>query len=303
MINLSTSAFYERAGRQIGELRSQAVKLQQQVGTGERLERSSDDPVAAARLRTLARSQRIADIDQRNSEAATTDLQLTDSALESVANVIIRVRELAMQAGTDTLSARQRAAIGVEVNGLLQNLVGIANSRNGDGHALFGGQTTGDAYTLAGTTVSYAGTASVDPIDLGDGQQVQPRLTGPDAFSFTANGAPTDLFAVLGGLAAALEGGVPDPAQAARDALTTLDAGLEKVTTSQTVIGARMGWIEMLDDRRTSMGELVAEEQTSIGGADLATTMTRLQEMLTVLEASQASFTRLANLSLFNQIR
>ena len=60
MINLSTGAFYERGSRQIGALRAQAESLQQQIGTGERLERSSDDPVAAARLRMLSRTERIA---------------------------------------------------------------------------------------------------------------------------------------------------------------------------------------------------------------------------------------------------
>ena len=40
-----------------------------------------------------------------------------------------------------------------------------------------------------------------------------------------------------------------------------------------------------------------------VGGADIAVTMTRLQETLTILEASQASFVRLANLSLFSMLR
>ena len=50
MINLSTGAFYERSTSQIGGLRAQAETLQQQIGTGERLQRSSDDPVAAAKV-------------------------------------------------------------------------------------------------------------------------------------------------------------------------------------------------------------------------------------------------------------
>ena len=75
------------------------------------------------------------------------------------------------------------------------------------------------------------------------------------------------------------------------------------MTTAQTVVGARLSWIELMDERRVSTGERVAEEQATIGGADLATTMTRLQEVMTVLEASQASFVRLANLSLFDMMR
>lgn len=303
MVNLSTSAFYERATGQIAQLRKQATTMQQQIGTGERLERSSDDPVAAARLRTLSRNQQMTEIDQRNSDTASSSLEMTDNALESVANVIIRAKELATQAANGSLSDSQRASIGVELAGMTESLLGIANSRDAAGHALFGGQATGAAYALSGTTVSYVGTATQDSLDLGEGQSVVPGLTGPEAFNFTVGTTSTDLFAVLGGLATALQGGAADPAQAARDALTSLDAGLEQVTTSQTVIGARMGWVEMLDDRRTALTELATEEQTAIGGADLATTMTRLQEMLTVLEASQASFVKLSGLSLFDQLR
>ena len=49
----STGAFYDRATLSIGGLRQRAEDLQQQIGKGERLSRSSDDPVAASRLRVL----------------------------------------------------------------------------------------------------------------------------------------------------------------------------------------------------------------------------------------------------------
>jgi flagellar hook-associated protein 3 FlgL len=303
MISLSTGAFYERASRQMGDLRAQATALQQQIGTGQRLDRSSDDPVAAARLRTLERTQQMAGIDQQNSTSANTDLQLTDTALGSVADLIVRAKELATQAASGTLNNSQRASIGLEVQGLADNLLAIANTRNGAGHALFGGQAAGDAYSKVGGTVGYDGTTTLDTIDLGDGQTVLPGMVGPDAFSFTVGTSSTDLFTVLGGLATALQGGASDPAQSARDAMGALDAGLDKVTTAQTVVGARMGWIELMDDHRTQMSEMVTTEQASTGGADIAASMTRLQEMMTVLQASQASFVKLANLSLFNEIR
>ena len=159
MINLSTGAFYERSARQIGGLRAQAESLQQQIGTGERLERSSDDPVAAARLRMLSRQERIATVDTRNSQLAEADLSVTDQTLASLADLVIRVRDLAVQANSSTLSDDQRAALGVEVAGLRENLFLLANSRNIAGHALFGGKTAGAAYVETGggaTPVSAA---------------------------------------------------------------------------------------------------------------------------------------------------
>ena len=89
---------------------------------------------------------------------------------------------------------------------------------------------------------------------------------------------------------------------AARGSLDALGAGLEAVTTSQTVIGTRLAWIDLTSERRTNLGELRADEQKDVGGIDLATSIARLQEMMVVLEASQASFTRLSQLSLFNQL-
>lgn len=303
MINLSTGAFYERGSRQIGTLRARAESLQQQIGTGERLERSSDDPVAAARLRMLARSERIASVDTRNSQLAEADLSLTDQTLSSVADLVVRVRELAVQASGDTLSDEQRAAIGIEISGLRENLVLLANSRNIAGHALLGGKTAGAAYVDNGTSVQFVGTNDVTPLEIGEGQSVVPGMTGPDIFEFATANGQTDLFAVLGGLAAALSAGGQAAADASAASLTDLDAGLERVTTAQTVVGSRLNWIDLMTERRENNAERMADERLDVGGADIAVTMSRLQETLTVLEASQASFVRLANLSLFSMLR
>ena len=303
MINLSTGAFFERGTQQIGSLRAQAEKLQKQIGTGERLERSSDDPVAAARLRMLARSERIATVDNRNSDLAEADLSVTDRTLTSIADVVVRVKELAVQGANSSLSDDQRAALGIEVASLRETLVQLANARNISGHALFGGQATGPAYVDDGTTVQYVGTADKTPLEIGEGQSVTPGLLGPEAFQFDSAGGQTDLFAVLGGLATALAAGGQAAVDASSASLGTLDAGLEKVTSAQTVVGSRLNWIDLMAERRENNAERVAEERSQVGGADIAMTMSRLQETMTILEATQASFVRLANLSLFSMLR
>lgn len=304
MINLSTGAFYERSSRQIGSLRARAEGLQQQMGSGQRLERSSDDPVAAARLRMLDRQERIASVDNRASQLAEADLSLTDQTLTSIADLVIRVRELAVQATSSTLSADQHAAIGIEVSSLRENLLMLANSKNTAGHSLLGGQTAGVAYQDTGAGgVQFVGTPGPTPVEIGDGQEVVPGLNGPEVFEFDAAGGPTDLFAVIGGLAAALAVGGQAAVDASSAVLADLDAGIEKVSTAQTVVGARLNWVDLMTERREISAESMAGERADVGGADIALTMTRLQETLTVLEASQASFVRLANLSLFSMLR
>ena len=300
MTSVSTSAFYERANRDIGALRSRAEDLQAAVGRGQRLARASDDPVAAARLRRLTRTDQFVAIDTTNAARAMSDLQLTDAALGSFAGYVTRIKELATQAANGTLTASQRAGIGAEVQQLQGELVRLANSRDSAGHALFGGETAGAAYTLdaAGNAI-YAGTTSAGDLPLGDGQSVTRGLTGPEFLNF----AGTDLFAVTKALADALTGASADPAQAARDALSPLDTGLEAITTAQTVVGTRMNWIDLNLERATRLSEMRSDEEAEVAGTDIAATVTELQEVMTVLEASQASFARLASLSLFDMIR
>ena len=304
MTTVSTSAFYERATQDMTALRARAEGLQAAMGRGERLSRSSDDPVAASRLRGLARGDSFAAIGTTNAGRAISDLMLTDSALGSFADTITRAKELAVQAANATLTPAQRAGIGTELAQLHGHLAALANARDSAGHALLGGETSGQAYSFdaAGNPV-YTGTASAGELPLGDGQTVTRGLTGPEFLNFNTGSGPTDIFAVIKGLADALQGGASDPAAAARDALGVLDTGLEAVTTAQTIIGARLGWIDLTTQRRNEMTELRAEEQAEIGGTDLAATITRLQEALTVLKASQASFAKLSSLSLFDVLR
>lgn len=303
-ISTSTSAFFDRSTTDIASLRKKAETLQEQVGNGSRIGKSSDDPVAASRLRSLARADSLSKIDEANANRANTDLTLADSALSTFTNYITRAKELATQAATGTLTAEQRNSLGSEMQQIYSNLVSLANSRDSNGHALFGGETAGNAYTLdASGNATYVGTASSGDLALGDNQSITRGLTGPEFLDFSVGGTPTNLLGAVKGLADALQGSVADPQTAARDGMTMLDAGLQSVTTAQTVVGSRLSWIDLTTERRTSLSELRSDEQETVGGADLGTTITQLQQTMTVLEATQASFTKLASLSLFDLIR
>ncbi len=304
VIGNSTSAFYERSAMDISALRARAESLQSQIGSGSKLARSSDNPVAASRLRSLARTSQLSSVDASNANLASNDLRLADTALSSFAEYVTRAKELTTQAANGTLSASQRANIGTELLQIHGDLVALANSKDSKGQSLFGGQTSGQAYTLdvSGNAV-YSGTASTSDMPLGDGQSVKPSLTGPEFLNFSVVGSPTNLMAVIKGLGDALKGGVADPAAAARAGLDSLNQGLDTITTGQTLVGARMAWVDLTNERRTTLSELRSGEEADIGGTDIAATIAGLQQTMLVLEASQASFAKLASLSLFDLIR
>ncbi|NQX93531.1 MAG: flagellar biosynthesis protein FlgL, partial [Erythrobacter sp.] len=125
---------------------------------------------------------------------------------------------------------------------------------------------------------------------------------GAQIFEFEVGGVPTNAFAVLSTLSAALQPGNPDPAAAARAALDGLDAAIDNTTRNQTVLGTRLAWVEVIQDNQTDRALTVAEQQSELGDTDLGEAVARLQQTLAALEASQLSFTRVANLTLFNAL-
>lgn len=300
IIGTSTSAFYDRSMSDMADLRQRAEALQADLSRGQRIARSSDDPVGASRLRQLQRTDALSKIDTTNASKATTDLQLTDGALSSLADYVTRLKELTTQAANGTVTDAQRAGIGTEIASIRGNILQLMNSRDSAGNALFGGQSAGDAYSVdASGNATYIGTATTADLPLGDGQSVTKGMTGPEVLNFTVNGKSTDLLSALKTLADAMKAGGAGATQAAQDGLAALDKGLDTITTAQTVVGSRLSWIDLTSERRTSQTEMRANEESDVGGTDITGTVAKLQQTMTVLQASQASFTKLASLSLF----
>ncbi|MCP9221220.1 flagellar biosynthesis protein FlgL [Erythrobacter sp. LQ02-29] len=302
----STLAFYDRSTMQMGSIRREAERLQEQLSTGSKLSRSSDNPVAASRLRQLGRMDKLAAIDSANAARANDSLSLAGSSLQLVADDIVRARELALWAANASSSPQERYSIGQELAQMRLGILATANARDSSGNALFGGAATGDAYALDGNgDATYVGTAAAGELSLGDGQSVSRGVTGPSFLDFQAGGQNTDLLAYLRQLSDTLLDPTVDDAMAkevARGAAKDLDGSLDSVVRTQTVIGARLAWVETVQGRQETKAQVRTAESGEIGGIDFAETIAELQQMMTVLEASQAGFSRLASLSLFNSI-
>jgi len=90
---------------------------------------------------------------------------------------------------------------------------------------------------------------------------------------------------------------------AANTALTTLADGLNAITTQQTVVGARLSWIATTSSVQTAITQQRATSESDVGGTDITTAVSKLQQTMTVLEAAQASFTKVSSLSLFSLLQ
>jgi flagellar hook-associated protein 3 FlgL len=303
MTPISTSGFYDRAQTSFADLRARADQLQVQVSSGKRLTRSSDDPIAAARLRTLMRADANQTVDAATAAQVRGNLSQVDSTLTSMANLVARARELAIQAANGTLPDSQRQVIGLELGQIHDSLFSLANSHDSNGSALFGGTGIGDAYIrdASGSSV-YAGTAAAPALDIGDGTSIPRGLTGPEALTVTTASGSRSIMEIVKQLSDALQTGT-DAQGAAKGSLDLLDAGTSAIARAQTVVGTRLAWIDQTTDGQQLMTEQRETEKGSVGGTDLASSIAQLQQTMLVLQASQASFARLSSLTLFDALR
>ncbi|MFN4020956.1 MAG: flagellar biosynthesis protein FlgL [Erythrobacter sp.] len=303
-VSTSTGSFFNRSLAQMAELRGAIEQSRSQIATGQRIERGSDDPAAAAQLRGIARRSALAAVERENAARLGEDLGAASIELEAVTALLQRARQLALQAANAPTGENGRQAIAFELGQLTEELFSRANAASLTGEPLFAGLSSDPAFVRdAAGNVTYAGTATSGAVPVAPGTAIERGLPGSEVFQFDLGGTPTSAFAVLGGLAAALDGGSPDPAGAARAALEGIDAALDTTNRAQTIIGTRMAWIEQVQQQQADRGVTLAERRSRVGDTDIAEAIARLQQSLTALEASQAAFARVSALSLFDALR
>lgn len=300
----STGSFFNRSLAQMADLRAGIERTRSQVATGRRIERGSDDPTAAAQLRSVARREALTRVEGDNAARLGQDLAAASNEVSAVTALFQRARDLAVQAANTPTGAGGRQAIAFELEQLREELFARANATSLTGEPLFAGQSSGPAFARdAAGIVTYIGTATSGAVPVAPGTAIERGLPGSEVFAFAVNGTPTDAFAVLGGLAAALGSGSGDPAGSALAALGGIDAALDTMGRAQTILGTRMAWVEQVQVQQGERSITLAERRSRVGDTDIAEALARLQQSLTALEASQAAFARVSSLTLFDALR
>lgn len=297
-MQIPTNAFYDRAAQSMRGLTVAADKIQTQISTGKKLVSPSEDAAAYQRLAGLKRDGADMTAYGANLSLAGSLLTSADTTLGAMSTQLQRANELTLQAMNGTQNATSRKAISDELDQIVASLMGLGNTKDPRGQSLFGGADGGAAVTQA-SDGSYAfASAPLTAIPIGAAQSVQATETA--ARVFDAGG--TDILTALTAFSTALKAG-GDPTAAAKTALGDIADSSQQVTTIQASLGARAARVDL----ETSQQSAAATDRESVRSAledtDVATAITQLQKTMTILSATQASFTKLSSLTLFNYIK
>ena len=268
----------------------------QQVSSGQKLNSLSDNPTQAASLVDL-RMQSSSDTQYlQNISSLTGSLNVADSALSSVVEALTTAQSVGVEGANGTLNSSNRQALAQQIQGIQQQVLGLANTTYNGEYIFSGTTTTTQPYEQDSTSssgVTYNGNNNSNSVEISEGVAMPTSLPGSQVFS----NATTSVFQSLQDLYNALntDGDISGATAEVQNALTY-------VTTQQTFYGNSV-------DRLNTSKSFLTQEQTQLTEAegdtldvDMATAVTNLTQAETTQQALVKAGADMSQVNLFDYL-
>ena len=307
-MKISTSQMFDNSVTQMNRQQAKVAEMQAKLASGKQLINASDDAEKSNVIQRLKSAMSRNDMYEKTLDRADNRLAAEESALISAENILQRIRQLAVSGNTDTLSISEKEIIAGEINSLSEELLSLANTKDANGNYVFAGSSVdSEAFALDDNgVIVYQGDKTQTSVDVSDQRSLVLNRPGDEVFiavdRLADDGEITKIgfFEMLSDFTAALT----------EDNDTNLARGLEEITTvtenismSLADLGSRMNTVgtqrDILEDTKMRYQDLLSNEED----LDYASAVTKLSAELLSLEAAQASFAKISQLSLFNYLR
>lgn len=187
IFRVGTANMYDNSIRNVSARQTSLVNLQENLTSGKRVVRASDDPVSAAQAeRALTRISRI-QTEQRALENQRNAIAQAESTMGDAIGLVQEARQLMVNAGNGALSSNERATIANQLQSLRDQLTAVANRTDTNGIPLLGALGSAQSPFMGplNSTPDYlfAGQAGQT---ASDGVTLPNTLDGDSAFMFDA---------------------------------------------------------------------------------------------------------------------
>jgi len=268
----------------------------QQVASGQKLNSLSDNPAAVASLVNL-RMQSSSDTQYlQNVSTLTGSLNVADSALSSVVEALTTAQSVGVEGASGTVNTQNQQALAQQIQGIQQEILGLANtSYNGD-YLFSGTATTTQPYVADSSSVSsvtYNGNDNANSVEISEGQAMPTSLPGSQLFS----NATTNVFQSLQDLYTALNTNTN-----ISGAVTGVQDALNYVSTQQTFYGNSVDRLNNAQTFLTQEQTQLTEAQSNTLDANMATAVTDLTQTETAQQALVQAGAQISQLNLFDYL-
>jgi flagellar hook-associated protein 3 FlgL len=196
-VRVSTSWIYSSGAAALTQKQADLVKTQERISAGSSVLVPSDNPVAASNALIAEQSIALTTQYAANQATAQSTLGLTESTLGQVGSALQDIRTLAVQAGDGTLNASDRKSLAVDLRGKIDALMGLANTRDGQGGYLFAGyQDATQPFVRTASNVTYQGDQGSRALQVSAQRTIDVSVSGASVFESARAGNGTFTVAV-----------------------------------------------------------------------------------------------------------
>ena len=254
-------------------------KLNQQLSSGKKFSKPSENPIGAAESMELESVLSNHGQYLDNIGEAKDWMKSSESALKNSGKILQRAREQAVYGANGSLSEGDRKQIATEIGELKKELINVANSKLGDRYLFSGQKTTTKAFDDSG---NFQGSESDISREVGPGTEMKINTNGKEVFE--------DAIEHLDKLKTNLENSNMNGIQ---DRIGELDEDLSINTEKRAQIGAKINRLDMteskIEEEKIQSEELLSKNED----VDIAKTITDLKMQESVYRASLASGARI----------
>jgi flagellar hook-associated protein 3 FlgL len=186
-MRITTNLMFDKNFRSINNSQAELSDIQTQLASGKKLLRPSDDPVGASQvIRLTEEIDKIAQY-KRNNDLVTNALELQETSLRSINDVVNRARVLTVQSGNGILSGADKQALGAEVEQLRNQVLDLMNTQNASGEYIFAGyQSSSQAFEFNASAIDnhikFVGDNGTNLAQLSDSVTIQSTTSGKTLF-------------------------------------------------------------------------------------------------------------------------
>lgn len=276
---------------------AELTTLLQQMYSGDKLTKISDDPVASVKLLDLEQTK--AEISQyiENAENVQSEYQGYEVHTEAIESGLQSANELLLWGLNGSMSEEDRAGIVIELESLKESMLAAFNAKNSEGSYIFSGSAIDQApYSMddGALTLNPDINSNARNTVIADGVSIKSNLSIEDIDA-------ESILAMFDSSIAELSSATPDMS-AVQSAHDDLLSSINKVSSTQAYIGSQINRIERTVGTHTDT-ELFAEKlEGDLNDLSYDEASLKLNNYVTALEATQKTFAQISLLSLFNQL-
>ncbi|HGH6024667.1 TPA: flagellar hook-associated protein FlgL [Vibrio mimicus] len=274
--------------------------VMQQMSTGERLTKLSDDPMASVKLLKLDREGSAIKQYQDNINMVKTTLSNQEVHLDSVSESLKSMRELVLWGANGTLTDEDRDGMISKLKSLRGSIASSFNARDEDGHYLFSGTKT-DTAALNKTDAGYVFNGNSDKrvVTVAKGVTVESNMTAKDILDL---GGGNNVLNQIDVLIKEFEKPGKNFKAKVDSSLKAIDDSLANVLCALTEIGGRYNNLDLMESAHSENNLFVDKVTGDLSKLDYGEASVRLSNFMAALQATQASYVKINDLNLFDRI-